>query len=267
MSSNQQFFMAPSEFILLNTTDEVLEPQYRGHTVRVPKSGEITLPNEKAKDKFYSAKDADGEWIPGSVVARDMLDGDGEVDWKAREAIRHILGMDIKSGRCTSKYWERGLCYLQPNPTKEQINKVYAEGRKRFEKAKYAQAKTIVDYYAELNESRKRWGAPPIPAGDDYVQAARTLNEAASLQVPLTQAAYELVPQEPEIPYTDESLKAFARAKFEVLAAETATELGDPTPATKDKLVEAMMADETSMAIVRGQYKRERKSNKKSVRA
>lgn len=270
MADNKQFFMAPSEFTLYNTTDEVLDPTYCGHPVKAPAVTEVVFPNPKAADKFYSAKDIDGEWIPGTVVARDMLDGDGEVSWRAREAIRHILGMDIKSGKCSSKYFDRGLCYLPPNPTKEQIAATYAEGRRRYEKSRLSQAKTVVDYYAELNEARKKWGAPAIPAGDDYAKAAQVLNEAAALQGGMTLAAAavaETLPKEPEVPLDDTGLKAFARAKFEVLAAETATEMGDNSPSTTAKLVQAMMEDTESMLVVREQFKRGRRGRPKGAKS
>lgn len=174
-----EFLTPVREFIVLNATDERVEIAYSGETRYVPPNHVILGDGEP----FQSAKDSEGNYIPGTLVIEDMFEqkelgemADLKIHWSAAEAIKHSLGINVRTGEATGHTAKKGVSVLPPKPTPELVDKIRSEGRARYEDWMVDSAKNLVDSYDAKNEARQRVGMNAVPPGKDYERAFAILN-------------------------------------------------------------------------------------------
>ena len=167
------FVAAPRQYVLHNSCPEVIELQFQAYTIWVPPVNTV--------DPKISAKDADGEFIPGTHVVSDIYmatsNGGETFMWSAANAVKHWLGLD--SGKATGPYAKRGLSLLPINPSKESVEAVKNAGRDRARIALLETARQEILSYDQMNFARKAAGASPVPPGIAYDRAVALLSAYA----------------------------------------------------------------------------------------
>jgi len=246
----RQFLAPVREFCLHNATDEPILIMYSGETRIIPAKDQIAYPHPKFEDVCYSAKDMDGDWIPGTLVLRDMVQmymngQEGQV-WSAANAIKHALDIDIKSGLASGKYAERGVSLLPPSPSKELVHKLAADGRRRYEAWRIKTAKEVAEAYEGRIAALKAAGHNPIPLGPDYDRARAIIDASRDVE----KARYTPVPFTPQ-PVEDEPVDEDDLAR--VFAAKLSKMVG-PT-VNKAALVEQVINDPETMKLLKAKYK------------
>jgi hypothetical protein len=259
----RQFLSPVREFSLHNATDEPILIMFCGETRIIPACDQVTYPHPKFDDVCHSAKDADGDWIPGSLVIRDMVrmylnNQEGDV-WSAANAIKHALEIDVSSGEATGKYAQRGVSMLPPTPTKEQVAHIAAAGRRRYEAWRVQWAREICQGYEGRIAALKASGHAPIPLGPDYDRARAILEVAGqaekskytglTLPQPPVQPIYQPVPVEEESVSTEELAEMLAE-KFKALVPSGQGEAPDVR-----SLVEQVINSPAAMKLLKTKYK------------
>ena len=188
------FFDEPNAWTLHNATTEWVVLNWHGESRRVPPRGEVVAPIPHAPDACASARDEDGQLIPGTLVIKDVrkgnLGGGSELIWDARNAIRAVLGFDVKTGRYLGATGLKGVSVLPEHPTKEQVAEVDAAGRERWRKWKIKDALATVQKYEAKNAALARIGLQPRETSRDYLEAKAIVDAA---QVADRHAAEEML--------------------------------------------------------------------------
>lgn len=206
------------EFTLFNATDDPVTIMYDGETKVIPPSNVVIYPHPKFSDVCHSAKDSKGNWIPGTLVLHDVYDtkemgefGESRNLWSAANAIKHCLGIDVRTGQASGDYARRGLSVLPPSPEPELVKGVYADGRSRYEEWRVKQAQEAIDAYDEKNAARSRVNMQPIPPGADYqkhVSILRAYQKKQESQMLDSMTGYDQQVFTPEIPGTSQEAVA-----------------------------------------------------------
>lgn len=239
---------APTEYLVLNATDEPIEMQYDGETFTVPPSDQLVMPNPNAPHRLHSGKNSLGELIPGSLLIRDIyglrglpdvergqeaLRGEGGV-WRALSCIQHCLGIKPGSREATGVLAKKGLALLplQPSPDLVRITR---------EEAKAAHADFMVDWaqeqlaaYEALVAKHKGAGlVAPLP-GKKHAKAVQIVEEAR------VRRSGKLHPDYAESESSEDDAVAFARQ----MAEDAAYSMQKDKPSVDiDALVETLMAN------------------------
>lgn len=178
------FVEIPKEYVLVNPTDEAIEFGYGGETRTVPPTNKVTKPHAKFDDVPHSAKDEDGEFIPGTLLLKDLygphsfaLGGEEKV-WDAAQAIRHCLGIDVKTGVATGKYAERGLTVAPRVYTRAIIEQLKAAGRIRYNDWRVQAARAVVEAHDARNFALQKAGMPSLPGDESYRKALLIIGAA-----------------------------------------------------------------------------------------
>lgn len=189
------------EFTLFNATDDPVVVMYDGETRAIPPVNVVIYPHPKFDDVCHSAKDSEGNWIPGTLVLRDVYDtkemgefGENRSLWSAANAIKHSLGIDVRTGQATGDYAKRGLSVLPLNPEPELVQAVRADGRARYEEWRLREAHDVVVAYDEKNAARARVNMQPAPPGLEYQRAVVILqvrHEKDKLRASQSMEAYD----------------------------------------------------------------------------
>lgn len=180
-------FTPQREFILHNATDDPIILAYDGDSKEVPPFDKVVLPHPKYPDVSCSARDADGDFIPGTLVIRDVVENrhanadDGITNargdrWDAAAAIRHCLGIDPTTREANSMWYKRGISLLPANPTKDVVRQVASEGRARFEEFRLANDRETVNGYHERASKHRALGLHPQPPPAEFYAAEARLN-------------------------------------------------------------------------------------------
>lgn len=202
-----------------------------------------------------SAKDADGDPIPGTYVLEDSWsagpdgtfpDRESPPNWSAFMAIKNILAVD-SAGNIGGVHAQAGISYLPENPSKEMVEAIVSDGKKRYEDGLVIWADHVVQGYAELvNKCRQANTAAP-PPGEDYKKALhilrkheRKVEEAVSVAGPEDDSEMEFM--------------VFAKAKAMELAAKQTRPGID-----KEKLAEELVNDQDFLNMLRKKGLRIRK--------
>lgn len=279
VDENVMQFLAPvMEFVLHNATDEPVAIMYDGETRIVPPINAVTQPHPKFEDVCYSAKDSEGNWIPGTLVVRDVVRdtvlgefGEKRNFWSAASAIKHSLQIDVKRGTAEGPYAKRGLSVLPANPTPATVAKVAAAGRARYEEWIVDQARATVEQYNDRNSALRAAGHAPIPLGRDYDRAAALLNARQNKEISRAQATLgvaETLAQQAESAALEEEKSRAEEAEvedyLEKKIQELAQEASAPREMTPDELVARITADKKAMELLKEKYKvRKLRGNKK----
>ena len=174
----------PPGFVVHNATDEDIEITFDGETMIIPNFDRVMLPHPIFDHVPCSAKDADGEYIPGTLLIRNKEEERGSPynnkgPWLAAKAIKHCLDIDVTTGVASGAYYKRGLTVMPTGPTKEIVEQILADGRSRYEVWRLGWAKETVEAF---NDRASKWRAlnltpqaPPM----DYDVAQELLNREA----------------------------------------------------------------------------------------
>lgn len=238
------------EFVVHNATDEQVVITYDAETRWIPPVNQITYPHPKFTDTCHSAKDSNGDWIPGTLILRDVYNekdlgefGESRSLWSAANAIKHALGIDVRTGQADSDYAKRGLSVMPPNPEPETVAAIVADGRDRYEEWRIKQARETVDSYDDKNAARARVSMNPVPAGQDYHKAAAILKAYDEKQKRL--AAESMASMElRNLPYE----KAAPQAEPAPVVQETAA------PSLREQ-VEALVNNPEAMKLLKDDYR------------
>jgi len=244
-------------FVLHNAGLRPRNVGFIGFSWTVPARDAIVYPNAQFPDVPHSGKDADGDWIPGTVEISDGRIGgthSGEEDrfFDAQMAVTHILG--IVQGQALGHHAKSGLSLLPQKPTKDQVREVFAQGKARFEASLLDSAQAIVSDHEARNEARRRNGEPVMPAAANVRKAmelvALAVQEenksiAAMLGHPVPAVAIEDVDEDELTLAVAVKAKAIAVSalpqgtpeQHAALAEDLATD-----PATADKIRKAINA-------------------------
>lgn len=168
MSTLPQFGWTPNKFTLHNAAPKPVVIRWAGL--------QFTLPPRDGVVKF-SAKYEDGTPIPGTLVLQDSYspDRDGRIpnpdeppNWSAFEAIRNVLGIDPSTKEAISPFAKAGISFLPTNPTKDVVDNVVADGRRRYEEHRVEWAEQTVAGYLDAVQKAREANVPPPPDTRDY---------------------------------------------------------------------------------------------------
>lgn len=256
----KQFLTPVREFTLHNATDEDVVLMYQGETRIVPASNKIAYPHPKFDDVCHSAKDSEGNWIPGTLVLRDVVqhhyNGMEASVWSAANAIKHALEIDVTSGAATGKYAARGLSLLPPNPSPELVKSVAEDGYNRFRSWRVQWATEVMRTYDDRIAALKASGHGSIPVGADYRRAKAVLDASEQALVESfkeDRETYAAVVQE-EVSSSDEDI---AKKLQEILSKS----VGDGPAKSKEQLVNEIINDKEAMKLLREKFKMRKKAD------
>lgn len=192
------FIETPKEYVLVNPTDETIEFSYDGETRRVPAYNVVVKPHPKFDDVPHSALDENGEYIPGTLVVKDIFGalnealGGSERLWNAAEAIKHCLGIDTKTGAASGKFSERGLTVGPRSYTRSVIDGLKTTGRGRYEIWRINDAEETMRAHESKNAVRQRLGMPEVAGDESYRKAALLVNMANKRGEKLMQESFDV---------------------------------------------------------------------------
>lgn len=217
----------PPGFTVHNATDEAITVMYDGETMTIPSIGEVIYPSPTAPDMFFSAKDANGEYIPGTLVIRNKegercLPFGTRPAWTAAAAIKHCLGIDVMTGDAHGPYYKRGLSVMPTNPSVEAVAQIRAAGIARYEIWRVTWAKDVVEQYTQR---AAKW------------RALNLTPEAPPIEFDIAQA----VLQKEQMRRKSEVAKKFGKEISDKVVAE------NQAPYTKDEVLAELLSDPESL--------------------
>jgi hypothetical protein len=183
--NNDYLFSDPRSFLLISGKAKKTTLSYDGETFTVPEHDQIVMPNPKAPEKPFSGKDSEGNWIPGSLVLRDIPGVRGCPDditgsirgafWNASEAIVHCLGINPQTREATSTYAESGIGVLGMSPTPEMVAQAKAELIEKWKQFRIKLANQTVNDTLEMAQARKKFGLTEGIPDKEYEEAVMVL--------------------------------------------------------------------------------------------
>lgn len=267
------------EFTLLNSTDEPIVLQFDGETRVLPPVDVIIKPHPQYDDVCCSALDEDGDYIPGTLVLKDVYEDrafgafmDGKMHWSAASAIKHCLEIDVATGEANGKYAKKGVSVLPPNPSKALVAKINSEGQDRYLEWKVQEARDIVETYGAQQAAFQKVGMAAPPPGRDYERALKILKLTGAKESSRLEEIFKdkLAPEEAaQAKETQEEVAGLS----ELIARKVQEALGragqDPVAPESVDLVEAVKNDPEALRkiehIIRMRKAREAKKNAPGV--
>lgn len=169
-------------YTIYNTGDEEVNLRFWGMNITIPEYTR-TWKNTRSQK---TAIDADGDEIPGSMLVHDVWQQDDVGTrthiWSADQAIRHFFQIDPHTGQPAGPYYARGLSLLPDKPSKDDIRKIFKEGRAKYETWLVEQARVVISAHDNANALRIRAGNPPQPSGEDYLRATLLLQTVSEVR-------------------------------------------------------------------------------------
>jgi hypothetical protein len=251
MSTQQtipDFEYKPEQYVLHNSRPDPIEGMWAGYRFEVPPVDAVG-----PKPGHFD----DGTPIPGTILLKDAytFDSDGHIptsgphNWKAKEAIRAVLGVGVGTTTATSKFAQNGVSFLPEGCSREVYKAVRAAGEARYRASLVEWAADTLQNYEEGRNRAKAVGVDAKPPGPDFYKAQAVL-KAHQDQL---RAHYLGTTQESEqVADEDDSLEfeAYARA----FAMKIAGKIADDQNVDKAKLVEEMIQDPAVAAKIRRKY-------------
>lgn len=165
------FAAKPEQYGLYNPSEEWIDLMWAGKSMRLPGCKDLS----RAPCKFV-----DGAPIPGTLVIQDSYTSNAEgmvpqpgsaYNWKAADAIRNMLGIDIETGEARSTKAARGITFIPPVVDRDTFKAVQADAERRYGISLVAWAETTIQEYETRVAHAKEAGAG-VPAPDpDYKRA------------------------------------------------------------------------------------------------
>lgn len=257
------------EFILHNPGIEPIEMCFGGETRVVPPANVVEEPDPNRKHKAYSGKDADGDWIPGTIVFKDIYEYDelsqgDRLLWDAWWAVKSLLGVDPNTQEATGPYALRGVSLIHPGATKEEIKEIAAAGRLRYEDFKVGAARAMVATHEEDNKRRAKFGQPEVPGDAAYEEALLILagarnrqkqkldavlgNKTQVLEAPENAGFFAPGPSVVEPQVDEDAFNEFVKEAVAEAAAKT-------NVADRHAFVDKFLSDPENMKILRSRFK------------
>ncbi len=186
--SNDFVFDAPREFLLLNSGNEPIEIQYDAETIFFPAGDKIFEPSPSRR--FNSGQNSLGEYIPGSLLLKDIAGARGGPDldpgsdkrgeyWSASKFIKHVL--KLEAGKSLESMWgvyaDKGLTVLPMNPDPETVKTTRDQARKRYFKFMEKWASDTLYYYEAKANKAKTKGLDTGRPGEDFYVARKMLKD------------------------------------------------------------------------------------------
>lgn len=166
------FRVTPNEYSLHNAAPETFDLQWGGLRFTIPA---VDVVGTKA-----AAYDT-GEKIPGTCVLKDAgaPGREGIVEsknWRAEDAIRNVLGIDLETGKATGVAARHGISFLPDKPTRQLVAEVREHGERRWHDSQVEWAEREVASYQGAIEKSKEAGVIPPRPGKDYRKALTILD-------------------------------------------------------------------------------------------
>lgn len=171
----------PPGFTIHNATDEDITITFDAEEMTIPAVDKIVYPHPIHPHVPCSAKDADGDWIPGTLVISNKVGDRGSPfndkgDWLAAKAIKHCLDIDVTTGVAEGPYYKRGLTVIPSNPSKELVQQILADGLSRYESWRLVWAKETVEAYSDKASRWRSMNLQPQAPPLDYDVAKALLD-------------------------------------------------------------------------------------------
>lgn len=250
-------FAPPQSYSVHNATDEPMVIRYDGEERVIPPFTQVAQKIGSRMDG--PLVDSKGNVRPGTLTIfdvhaeRGVCDGGRSSVWSARDAIKHALGIDVKTGIAIGPAAEKGVSFVPANCTDAQFAEIARNGRARYMKWLEKYAADVVSAYDERNNNRVKAGMGRIPGDAAYaralaiLEAARRRDNAEAER--LVQSFEDQMAAPIEVKDSDAEFQSFVRFETERVARESNLK----TDVTK--LVESMTANPEAMALLRQKYK------------
>lgn len=275
-----EFYDAPREYLVLNAGDTELPLQYDAETFMVPAGDKVKLPD--GKSLFCSGKNSAGEYIPGSLVLRDIYglrgspdDVDGSMSlrgqkWSAEACIKHCLQIPIlntpKNAKPMGPLAERGLTILPMNPGADLVARAREEARAKYEAFMLKWAEDTIFAYKDSAEKHKQHNLTAKAPKEDYFVALKYKRKAdEKFRQREAELGGDLLGPVPAQDDSEEEFLVYARIQAEKAATVAAAE----QKVDRDDLAEILMKDPEFKAALKKSYlvRKKRGPNKAKLEA
>jgi hypothetical protein len=161
------FVAKPEQYGLYNPSEEFIDLMWAGKSMRLPGCKDIS----RAPCKFV-----DGAPIPGTLVIEDSYTHTAEgsipqpgsaFNWKAADAIRNLLGIDIETGEARSTKAAKGITFLPPVIDRDTFKVVQSDAERRYGEHLIGWAEEYIQGFESRVAKAKEAGfAAPAPDPD-----------------------------------------------------------------------------------------------------
>lgn len=243
------FKFEPERYALHNARPEPLDLMWSGLRFTLPPVDMVgPKPALFAEDEMP---------IPGTIVLKDAftfdkegaLPGQGEAyNWRAKEAIINILGVEGHTGLARGKAADNGVSFIPVQCPRTRYEEIKLAGQKRYKTSLLQWAMETVESYGVARDKAKTAGVDPKPPGAEYYKAMSVLQMNNEITRKSLGVEEDIIQQEAD---DDEiAFKAYAYAIAEKIAKPVAEEQG----ADKVKVVERLLEDPKVQAAIRKKY-------------
>lgn len=264
------------KYVVFNGGDrnKPVDLSYSGENFTVPKANEVV--EDKGNGRFCSAKDSEGNYIPGTLVIHDIdtprvwYDRQGNdvgaqraemmklaTQWSAVGCLKHCLGLDPVNGTANSLLTARGVTILPYNPDPEFVKMVREGCEKLYRDWGYNQDLVTVEFFDRDNARRLAQGGASLLPTVGYQEAVARINMrrkegflAPETALPEQFPGVTVAPMEKVEPIEDKIAKAVAEAleKAGVRAATTPQAVPQtiqttPSKETPQEQLERLLSD------------------------
>jgi hypothetical protein len=166
-----------NEYRILNCSSAPVVAACSGTQITFPAINQIVDESSATANKFVSMKDDKGNYVPGTLVVKDIYNKNKLV-WDAKEAMKVFLGIS-PSGSLDSSFAICGFRLVPEDVTPEEFAAIRAEGLEAWENWATTQAQhTVADFMVRV--SRQQAAGLPPPMAPPYVQEAKKLLDIVS---------------------------------------------------------------------------------------
>lgn len=234
-ASLPSFINKPEEYGLYNPSEDHIDLLWGGKSMRIPGCRDIS------RDPCHF-DGVEGPPVPGTLIIRDSytsgLDGQmpmpgSAYNWKAADAIRLMLGIDVKTRLAHSTKYKRGITFIPPVIDQDTYEAVKADAEARFATHKIAWAEAEVRAYEEALDRCKRAGVSAPPPDSGYNRAV----------IILSQHRNRISGQVAHADSVIEDSEAATVAAMKAIAMEMAEEAAKGKEIDKKKLAEQLLDD------------------------
>lgn len=237
MNPFAHLFTQVREFLVLNGSDEPVKLIYDAEEFTIPANDDVIVADPAKPSKPHSGKNSLGEYIPGTLLVKDIIDERGCPDditgnsrgrfWDAGLCLAHCLGLDPHTLETKSKTAAKGIMLLPNNPDPELVRQSREDCRMRWAKFRSTWAAETINFYqTKANQHRANGSHPGMPDPDYYKALKIAKEDEATMQAELGALGIGN-------PSTDD---AENDAEFAAMARSMAEKMSKPEVAANPKL-------------------------------
>lgn len=250
-----QFEVPIRQFILHNGGDTTAYLTFSGIDIEIPARDKIQEPHP-SRDKWTSAKDLDGNWIPGTLVIQDMHDvTTEELRFNAASAVRNLLGIAPNSKQATSAWYLRGISLLPPGAPKEQVADIVTSGIQRYEDFMVEYSRTVVADYEVIRQVCRGQGRGDPPLKPGVRKAFARLEQRAKEDQEAFARAKASIGDPTEDLAAEAEIEVIAMAEAEELARKVRPGDSPMDTAIQAELLAKLAKNPKVVALARSKYK------------